>query len=296
MKRSSTWFALILIASALFLNVGALKPRNAEAQSKNTQLNESTTNSEKDPTAPIATPSQPRYAATDQANTAGNTDQSKNDPQPPIDAGWWFNFFLVVFTGCLVGVGIVQAFLLYYTFQAGKLAAEATNKSVELARIALQSDRPFIAITSLTSDNPYWETQYCFGATVHFQNCGKSPAIITKLCLGYVQMSDKYWWRFTIRPPIYEWGEECSLDQPVISAGAISKFSAVMGAGSWIDEKDVDALMDHKLKLTAYGIIKYRDAFGNAYETAFTWHFRLPKIVPPNGDFYSAGEEYQRQT
>src|SRR3989338_155118 len=143
MKPLKLSFALILIGSTLLLNEGskAVEPPNqkeAKPQSKKTELDKKEPTQQRTP-ADLVPPKPP----TDKYHPDKQASEKKNQPWQPAD---WFNLWLVIFTGCLVGVGIAQVFV--YRRQAKYMrrglrltqkAAEAAEKSANIADKSLKT-------------------------------------------------------------------------------------------------------------------------------------------------------------
>lgn len=74
---------------------------------------------------------------------------SQNSP-PPIDSLWWFQFWLVVFTAVLAGVGVFQAIIFFSTLKATTIAANAANESAQVAKDTLTStQRAFVFLKDI---------------------------------------------------------------------------------------------------------------------------------------------------
>jgi len=144
MKRLKLSFLLILIGSALLLSaVGesaeSLNPKEAKPQSTESQLQQEKAAKQQNPTVNSLNGAQFLHSQTNHTTTNSQTSKQEAKAEPPTDSSWWFNLFLVIFTACLVDVGIAQVFV--YKKQARymrrglkltKQAAEAAQKARKL--------------------------------------------------------------------------------------------------------------------------------------------------------------------
>ena len=139
---------MILTASALFLSgvSESAEPKEAEPQSKETQLEHNKADGQPKTTNKPSIFDQ--YPEPPGGRTAAQqqTNKKETKPRPPTDYGWWFNFWLVIFTGCLVLVGIgqivvyaIQARYMWHglgltgqTVTAANISAKAAQKSADI--------------------------------------------------------------------------------------------------------------------------------------------------------------------
>jgi hypothetical protein len=131
-------------------------------------------------------PQQITQAIADGIDAAAKQYETRHSPLPPDASTWWFNFFLVVFTGGLVAVGVAQCFLIFGTLKATATAANAALRQAN-AMVALESPIPVIAEIKLV---PYADrhvidplldrlppgdiADFC-RVLVRFMNIGRSP-------------------------------------------------------------------------------------------------------------------------
>jgi hypothetical protein len=98
------------------------------------------------PTPPVnlLTPEQIEKSISDGVNTAVQKYETRHPSPPPDNSGWWFNLFLVVFTGGLVVVGAGQGFLTFWTLKETHTAADAALRQVNVMA-AVEGPIPLVA-------------------------------------------------------------------------------------------------------------------------------------------------------
>lgn len=120
--------------------------------------------------------------------------EKKNQPWQPTG---WFNLWLVIFTGCLVGVGIAQAIIyrkqtkymrrgLRLTRIAADAAKAAANTATRQTMILEDGQRPWIMVQVDDWGSPdIHDASLGFGGVIKWSaiNVGHSPAFLTDLVI-----------------------------------------------------------------------------------------------------------------
>jgi hypothetical protein len=129
----------------------------------------------------VLTPQQITDAIATGIERANERHDASHPLPPPDNSGWWFNLFLVVFTGLLVVAGGGQSFLIFWTLKATQTAARAAQVAAEAAtksadtQVAIELPIFVIEGIQILRENPHH--------TITFGNHGRTPAIITADCL-----------------------------------------------------------------------------------------------------------------
>jgi hypothetical protein len=207
-----------------------------------------------------------RYVAQDtpdQNYSKTLTAKPNGDSEKSRDTTWWSNVLLIIFTAVLAGVGIVQTFILCYTYQ--------------IAEVALHRDRPFLfSFSGRVKEQPpaaaseIPEFRYAIGSvSCDIQNFGGGPAIITEIVA-----------RLRFGPPPYFATPVSFADchplhrgQKVVPPNDRTNFIVMLQDG--IQGDDVSKMYDEKStkRFSCYGIIRYHDVYGKKpYETSFGFH------------------------
>jgi hypothetical protein len=209
-------------------------------------------------------------------------------PSPPRDnSAWWFNFWLVVFTGGLVAVGAAQCYLIFGTLRTAQKATEAADLS---ARAAVAIESPFIRVDApdelarvenaqdddggliwdvQSPDLPEFSRIY----EIEFRNIGRTTAAPTKLQLG---------WKVALplapEEPAYTWSRRC--DNGTALPGdnkpytiECSKFCIVLSA------KDRELISAKTAALWVFGALTYRDFLDEPHVSRFCWRWGCPDGV-----------------
>jgi hypothetical protein len=173
---------------------------------------------------------------------------------------------------------------------------EATKQSTELAQLALNANRPFLLIVDETLQN--LEVAPAKNTRVHiqfaFKNCGKSPAIISKirarLAIAKHRLpisSDAS----MIVEAFPEWGS-CKMYKAI---GWIDKFENILAADQkstvytvWLDTTmypDIasgtlkpeirEGVMNLSLLVVLHGVITYTDVLQQEYPTEFRGYLKM---------------------
>lgn len=190
---------------------------------------------------------------------------------------WWFNFLLVVFTGCLVFVGIVQ--IIVYAFQAYYMrqSLSATRRQGDIAERSISAlERAWVAVGLEPNYAPNPEARVI---PFVIQNCGRTPAQIKEIS-GSLVIADALI-EYEI-PPIPEG------PLPTILTIFASESQQHMIATERIHPDHMHQV-NHRTKLMIiHGSIIYDDIFTRRHVTRFyqvysplTRNFIFPKDADP---------------
>src|ERR1700684_1001802 len=161
MKRSNTWYALILIASALFLSAALSVSADSPSPRPTPKPNESAALTE--------------YQSAQQITPVGtpNVSQSPPDAGAPDkkegDGGNAATIIVAVFT-------VITGFATIAIAKFNKQLVSVTDEMRKISSAALHLNRPFILITEVAYVRPTDEFVSCI-----FQNSGSGPADIVEI-------------------------------------------------------------------------------------------------------------------
>lgn len=163
--------------------------QHSPTQSKNSKLSTDNGPEQPAPTANLPTTQEITEAIANGIERADKKHDASQPPIPPDNSGWWFNLFLVVFTGLLVVVGGAQCYLIFWTLKATEIAAIAAKDAAE-ALPKIERAYVFIGTTDININSTVITTLVGEGAqrstrTVNsgftIVNHGKTPAILTEI-------------------------------------------------------------------------------------------------------------------
>lgn len=248
-------FLLILIVSVLSLNRVSESaepqiPKETEPQSKELQLHQE--KSAKQETATKST-SNVKAVYSLPKQLIANSPTQKQATRVGTDSTWWFNLFIVIFTFCLVCVGIGQVAI--YMKQARYF------KTTERAWLAVVFDHPFQPKVGAVNPINY-----------SIKNTGHTVAWLKSAKLKSMQ------WEFGHIP-------ERQLEPKPVDA--LSTIAVVFPGGKFPLEGLVDIDFTQQMIndsatgrfiFDVYGYVAYDDAFGNRHITRFC------QVYNPNGD------------
>jgi hypothetical protein len=195
MKLLRTSFLLILLTCVFLLSRASgsqerASPKEAEPQSKQSQLQKQKAG---DQLKPIEIPPPIRdhspSAQPNQISAKPETREQKSDSTQPADLNWWFNLFLVIFTGVLAGLGVMQASLMKrqatYMRRSNRRTRQSAEAAMETVK-AMQDEffsthQPHISMRRviITSDLPLNKGEFIYG-TIQAVNWGETEAIIER--------------------------------------------------------------------------------------------------------------------
>lgn len=308
MKQSNTWYALILIASALLLN--AARSATAESPSQQNQGRQAETSAQEHNA--IADP------------TASTINQQTSKPTPTSGATYIYNQYqqsspwgdFPTWLEAIASIGLAifafwQINFVKRTTTASENAAEAardavratqqyveltkelsetTKQSVELARLSLSTERPYITVT------PVGLFPSASGARVNLalRNDGSRPAIIKNI---YAHMA---WEQRPDCPPLARRQELAGHNSRRIHEYVIGSNNRTSREYSlWYADAPPELRMDepepllHALydqreqsnrELHIFGFVIYADPADNRYMLEFCWS--AVSLVETKMDFY----------
>lgn len=134
-------FAAVL-AFVVFAAFAQSQPQS-QPRSKSSPLSEQKSSQQPTPTINFPTSQQITQSIAEGMETAIKKYEARHPAPPPDNSTWWFNFWLVTFTGGLVFVGAAQGYLIFWTLKATQMAAISAEKSAD-ALIA--SERAYVFV------------------------------------------------------------------------------------------------------------------------------------------------------
>jgi hypothetical protein len=267
MKHSSTWFASILIASALLLGAGNGNPESARVQST-PQANQPNSNQRIGQPSSLST-------ETIEANQAREL-RDDSDREADIQAR------IAALTRWLVIAAFLQLVASAIAAAAARQAAKASRDSAEAGQLALHSDRPFLFIEK-PDFHPAERGK--MSAVFYLRNRGKGPAIIHELRAGLKFTNSR---------------KSASSDFPQRAdyrrTAVIEVTDNVLGAGdpsdryeAWLENENLTLGEIHSGKasgqreLVLCGVVSFHDSLGDwEYEAGFCWSLRVnDRFRPP---------------
>jgi hypothetical protein len=206
---------------------------------------------------------------------------------------WWFNALLIFFTAVLAGVGVIQCFLLYYTYRVTNLSAEAAKQSANVAELALKTGRPYLLPIKICFGDaaevfepeikwpPEGQSVEIFlpAPTITFKNHGQTAAVVRSLVASF-EPSDCFDYNVRQHEPHERLkGEglfnEINSRNSFISNG--ETLTAVvytkLTRGWTVTHEQFEKMRSLEWALVAYGRAEYEDTFSNPsrYTTDFCW-------------------------
>jgi hypothetical protein len=106
-------------------------PQQYPSQGESGQLPAQDGTNAKSPSANLATPQEIIDAIARAIDAAADKAKTAQNPSPPDNSSWWFNLFLVIFSGALVAVSAFQAIFLRASVVATEKTAAAAKASAD---------------------------------------------------------------------------------------------------------------------------------------------------------------------
>ena len=156
-------------------------------QNKTSQLSEQQRSAQPSPPINYLTSEQITKAVTDGIEAAAKQYETNHPALPPDNSGWWFNFWLVVFTGGLVAVGGAQCFLIFWTLKATQVAARAAQAAAE---VVPNVERAYLFFSATTCDDFRPDMSFVgttpdiFEIEYRHKNSGRTPALLSRVQIG----------------------------------------------------------------------------------------------------------------
>jgi hypothetical protein len=306
MKHSNTWFALILIASALLLSAArntCAEPRSENHASKS-ERRSGDSNATSDPiTTPINQPS--AYSTSTDGGRITynyNGDFKYAAPTPAPESGWK-KFGDIANVASAIAVAFFTMMLWHVSRQQKVLAEqteETAQRSVEVTRLAYLASRPYVTADEFVMKNFTTVNRLPDDAppltfmVVNFKlkNVGKGPAIIriARAKLKIVS-NDPEAWKF-LPNPIDDWGDLSDCVPVPLEARVIPSDSSVLATTGFTplpSEEEYKAIkMTYDQHIVIYGSLEYFDAAGEKYTAGFGVIYR-PKGLLGENEFFSTG-------
>ncbi len=245
MRPSKLSFLLILIMSALLLSGASksdevTKPKKPEPQSKKAEIYQKPTKKQATPTSQTVPVEKFSGSHAGQPQPKNQASKQKTEPQPPVNSTWWFRFFIVLFTGCLVIIGGIQAYI--YRQQTRHM------------RI---SERAWIGVS--------FDQVYTLGGLfidLKISNTGKSP--------GHIKKTELIDFKVTDRDKPVPYKPKSALPPEMGTAWTI--FPGERTTQRWdvrLEPEEITEVAKKTKKLTLFGFVCYDDIFGNGHVTNF---------------------------
>jgi hypothetical protein len=300
MKHSNTWYALILIASALLLS--AANGASAESPSQPNQRTQTQTPAQRHNAIASPTASALNQSATVETTGTGATyiyNQYKQS-SPWGDFPTWLEaiatILLVVFAYRQIDFVRASAQAASDNAKAAKDAAiateryvemteqmvEATKQSAKAAETALYVNRPFLLVTRVEcTDAKFINGSLNHKFKIHLKNFGVGPADIANY-IAYADLFDRpvgFVWE--IKEPEMSYVPELGnrLSDSLIGAG--EEVSNRIECQSSLDPELYAVLQNGTKTLAINGIITYRGGAPKTYETKFFWWFYVDDAGRP---------------
>ncbi len=279
MKPLKFSFLLILVALVFVLSGASniekiTSPKETEPQSKKAELDIKEPAQKRTPSDVL--PSKPPI---DKYPPDKQTTEKKNRAWQPTD---WFNLFLVIFTACLVGVGIAQAFI--YRKQARYMrhglkitgqVADAAQRSADIADKSLRLlNRPFVDVHFELPFQPVPNQELRIRYTI--KNSGKTWAFIKNI-ESQIWHGDN--WKDYL-------GKTFSIPQGILSTEANLGPSQDLMRHVLIPAMDPDTIATIKngyRKFMVHGLVVYDDIFGKRHFTRFSRIYRSDAATHAGG-------------
>jgi hypothetical protein len=278
------WSSLTLIGVALLLSAANSTP----PAHQQTPVPPQTTTQQRPPT-------DAKTSGTPE--TANRSDNTSDHIQSEIAQ---FTFLLVI-------IGGLQAIAGFFQWYASHQSARAASTSAKAAELALNANRPYIWVKKIEGqkgppnpDLPPEVTDIIASANCFIQNLGKGPAFIIEV-RGTL--------KFTYPPlPMPASFSDCGrvhILQPVVTEAEPTNFFVPSRGGSLfvmspcgsVDTSHVND-PNNRGRFVCYGVIRYRDVYGNRYESTFGYHRQWLTFGDPDKFqwlFVRGPDEYNRE-
>ena len=117
----------IALLAAFPCGAMAQSQKYSQPQIENSKLAKEKSPAQPSPTVNFPTPQEITEAIASGIERADEKRETRHPAPPPDYSGWWFNFFLVGFTGLLAVIGAGQCYLIFRTLKATEIAADAAK-------------------------------------------------------------------------------------------------------------------------------------------------------------------------
>lgn len=227
------------------------------------------------------------YAIESITNKAKATQNSR----PPDNYSYWFSLFLVIFTGGLVVVGIIQCYIIFKTLNATTIAANAAKDSANIAKDTLYiAERAYIAVDNFNLGRYKEEFVYKWIektkeilVDADIVNIGHTPGFVKEIFAEWDVVND------IPAEPTYN---EIKFSSLIINPGRPRSFAIVRKTP--MTEGEYDSVRNGIDILLVWGKVIYADKFGKIHAAGFGVKWIPPEInvfVPVLG--YNYDFEYE---
>jgi hypothetical protein len=207
-------------------------------------------------TSPFKQPIEPAKAKPQADGATGDTHDEASRPVDPSQ--WWFNFWLVGFTFCLVVVGAFQSYLVFRSLTETKKAADAAKKSADVAAQQLYGTQG--AMLRLVEVRRPVEMH----AQPIIRNIGRTPAYVFEHSL-----QAQTWYGFPEKPTYRK-------IRKVNPSHILAPNEDYVFAPYWIFGEETappkGEVPNTAISTILYGYLAYEDAFGRKFRFGFAVH------------------------
>lgn len=175
-------FAILLIT--LSHCAPAQSQQHSPTQSNSSKLGTNNSHAQPAPTVTFPTSQEITEAIASGIDRANEKYDASHPPLPPDNSSFWFNLFLVGFTGLLVVVGGSQCYLIFWTLKATEIAANAAKESADTL-VSTSMPALFPTVVNMAGLHPLIPiaTPYTHDSNIfiNFENFGGTPATIREV-------------------------------------------------------------------------------------------------------------------
>jgi hypothetical protein len=294
MTHSSTWFSLILIASALLLS--AARNASGEPHSKqHASKVETAGHNDESGGGPVATTV--NQSATEKANTGGggvtyNYNGNFKYSVPANSAeGFWKKLGDVATVLSTIAVAVFTFMLWYVSKRQKELmekAEDISRRSLEVAALALNTDRPYVFIESpqlnhtaefvdMLRGRPTDREHIMF--TCNLRNHGNGVALLESVRIRLVVQLAAY-------QPYSP--KTLTIAQDPLHRPKTQVIGAESKVDHWAEGLDIEGsmwrhILRQEVLLIVLGLVEYKDVFRRSHTTKFCLYYDLffgePRLV-----------------
>jgi hypothetical protein len=166
-------------------------------------------------------------------------------------------------------------------------AAEAAKRNVEIAKLGLKTDRPYLIVEECRLEGmpetgpvpiktgPAISDLSPLAGVIWFTNFGKGAAIIDEV-IGHLVLVPK----LPVPKDFFGCQAMAMPKAAIRSNEQVKGLSPMLDMFAFKTQEECDAVMQGTLKLIFYGCIRYSDVFEETYETGFLWTYSPPTKPP----------------
>ena len=228
-------------------------PQQPPSQGESGQLPAQDGANAKSPSANLATPHEIIDAIARAIDAAADKAKTAQTPSPPDNSSWWFNLFLVIFSGALVAVGAFQAIFLRASVVATEKTAAAAKASADAVVTQLRA-YAFVTAASIRG----FEQDGPLSIQIRISNRGQTPAYELTHEHGFTHgLASVSRFKGDLWPP----ERDVPLSKTTLAPGVIH--DAIIDVANRLSQESKSAIRTGTHGLFAYGEIRYKDGFGN---------------------------------